>query len=353
MSEQKETKIALVEEFLTFQDTTDVPKMLRLKKKIQKFLRSSYDDNTQLLDAIRVLDLWIDDHEYNDYEHSNRIASPVAERLAYKKNWDFFDTNIAMYVVAYRQDYKATHEFAQKILAAVEDYKSDKRYDGIKIVVCMNVLHRLLKAKYFELSFPENANELAETTALFTEYADLALELCADHEWLLWYKTTTLLRKALFEQNYEEVDANLAILKEKSNSAQYRIIAEEVNGYSTFAGANLTKTQLNLQVGANIRQIRKSRYLSLETLGAGVGISYASLQAIEQGNISLTVYNLHKLSQFFDMPADEILYGKSNTNSKPEPSHEIKELLAYAEELSKAEVIVLSNVAKQMAKDND
>jgi len=350
MSEQKDTKILLLEEFFAFQDTMDAAKILRLKKKIQKFLRSTYDNNTQLLDAVRILDLWVDNLEYNDFEYSYRIASPIAERLACMKTLDLCDIMLSIQVVGYRKDYNEVHEFAQKILAALEDYKSDKRYRGIKIVTYMNVLLRLLRVKYFELDSSENTAELAELTALFMKYVHLVLELCGDQESLWLYKTMALLRKAIFEKDYEEIDAKLVFIREKGNAALCRVIIEEVNGFSSFAGGNITKTQLNLQVGANIRKIRRARYMSLETLGEGVGISYASLQAIEQGNISLTVFNLHKLAQFFEMSTDEILYGKNDAKDKDEVSGEIKELLAYTQRLSKTEIDVLNNVAKQMSK---
>jgi len=351
MSNQKSMHISLLEEFISFQDTTDKVKTLKLRRKVQKFVKSSDADNTQLIDVIRVLDLWVEEHEYNDFIHSFRIASPVAERISNLSNLDFFDIAISAHVVGYCKDYKATHVFAQKILSEVEKYQSHDRYQGVKLVLGLNVLHRLLRVKYFELINTHAVIEQDELNAIFTKYVNQVLELCGQHDELWEYKTVAKIRKALYEKNYKEVDEGLTLISEKGSYIMFKIIAEEINGYNAFAGAEKTKMQLNLQVGKNIRKIRKSKYLRIEDCAKALNMTPSVLQSIEQGKRSAHVFNLFKLSETYKLSLDEIVKGQTKPARKDEELPEdIKKLVNACKLLEKTDIDTLSTLANQLAK---
>jgi len=352
MSDHKAAEIALLDEFIVFQDTSDKLQILRLKRKIQKFIKSTDTDNTQLQDIIRILDLWIEDNEYNDFEQSFRIAAPIAQRLAYTEKLDFYDISMFVHVVGYGKDYKATHDFAQKLLTALKEYKDCKSHLGVKLVICLNVLFRLTRAMYFELNGSSTSAEIDELTEIFEKYVNLAVELCGDHKELWAHKTMALLRKAIFEKDYTAIDAYLTLVSKKGSLAMYKIVSEEINGYNVFAGNNITKMQLNLQVGKNIRKIRKSRYLTVEDLAKMMGITYASLQAIEQGKITATIYNLNKIAGIFELTIDEVVRGKVKPIKKDEElPAELQGLMNIAKKLTKSEILALNKVARQFAQN--
>lgn len=353
MSPPVVTKTTLLEEFLAFQDTTDNVKVLRFRRKVQKHIKSSKEDDEQLHDVVRVLDLWLEEIEYNEFIHSFRIALPVAERLSSLENPDFYDIVIAAYVVGYEKDYGATYIFAQKVLSEVEKYQSHPQYISIKLGSCMNVLLRLLRARYFELNPSQVDENIQELSAMFNEFSDIVMAICAEYPEHWECKTVAHIRKALFEKNYLEVDAGLTAISEKGSYLMYKSIAKEVNGFNASVGIDKTKMMLNLQVGKNIRKIRKSKFLRIEDCAKELSMTPSVLQSIEQGKRSAHIHNLYKLSETFGLSLEEIVKGKSvpketvNAETLPE---DIQNLVDICKLLEAPDIETLETLAAQLAK---
>ena len=355
VSNLKVGRISLLEEFVAFRDSTDKLKVLKLRRKIQKFLKTSETGNTQLLDVLRVLDLWVEEIDYNDFSHSFRIALPVVERLSRLGELDFYDIVIAAHVCGYGRDYIASYEFAKKIFEDVEKHKSHKRYLDVKLATGMNATLRLLRARYFELDHTESVDDLGELTIMFMEYVGKIMTLCKDHKELWEYKTVAQIRKALFERNYSEVDMGLALISEKGSYIVYKVLAEEINGFSAFAGVGKTKMLLNLQIGKNIRKIRKSAYLRIEDFASMLNIAPSALQSIEQGKRSTHIHNLYKLSETLDFSLDEIVKGKIvpvDKNKDYGLSEEMQALVNVCKSLKKSDIVTLNALAKQLSAKN-
>jgi len=349
MSELINERVALLDEFINFQDTNNIAKIQKLKKKIQKFLKLSQISDIQLLDAVKVLNVWVEDHEYNDFDQCHRIALPVVDRLAKLDYWDYYDVWLANYVVSFGIDYKATHEFAKKTLTALEEYKNNKRYDGQKLNICLSVLLRLLRAKYFETNYTNPDVDLSELAALFYDYFNQCIELCEKHEKYKLYKILASIRKGLFEQDYPAVEQGLRNIK-KSAPDFYKITTEEVNGYGAFAGSSMTKMQLNIQIGNNIRKLRRSNYMSIGDLSEKAGVTYTTLQAIEKGRLSIAAFNLKRLADAFKVPIDELVNGNGgHATEMDEPPSELVELIRTVKTLPTSTVELLHNMAKEFA----
>jgi len=57
----------------------------------------------------------------------------------------------------------------------------------------------------------------------------------------------------------------------------------------------MTNSELCIQIGVKIREIRKSKGISLESLALEAGIAYAQLSRIEHGKINTSVHQLYKI----------------------------------------------------------
>ena len=346
-------KTDLIEAFTMFQDTSDTVKMLRFRRKIYKLLKVSNEDNAQLLDMAKVIDLWMEEVEYNEFIYSFRIALPVAERLAGKESLDFCDIIIGVSVVGYEKDFKATYSFGKKILSLLEAYKLHPRYTELKLNTGMHVLLRLLRAKYFELNpaqFDENIHEL---TTMFNEFMDRVLKICGDDKAYQDYKVVAHIRKALFDKNYLAVDDGLSLISENGNFLMYKAIVKEVNDFNAAAGIDKTKTMLNLQIGTNIREIRKSNFLRIDDCAKMLSMTPSVLQSIEQGKRSAHIYYLYKLSETFGIPLDNIVKCKSinaSNYTKETLPAEIQKLVDLCMTLEVSDIEALETLAMQLAK---
>lgn len=350
MGDVKVAKASILNEFISLQDVTDKVKILRLRRQIQKFIKTSEADNTQLFDMINVLDLWIEENEYHDFLHLFRIASPVAGRYLQHEKFDFYDILISAHVVGYAIDYATVHAFADKILAAIEKYKANENYNQIKLTICMNVLRRLLRVRYFELAEGQHEKEIEELSAIFTEYVDKVAHLCKHDDELWEYETVAIIRKALFDKNYEDVDEGLLRITREGRYAIHKALSDEVNRYNAFAGMAKTKLQLNIQVGKNIRKLRKSKFLKIEECAKLLNMTPSVLQSIEQGKRSAHIYILYKLSQTFDVSLDELLNGNTQPETNVEPLPEgVLSLVDACKLLTKSDINTLIALAKQLA----
>lgn len=64
----------------------------------------------------------------------------------------------------------------------------------------------------------------------------------------------------------------------------------------------LTKTELAAQVGKRIRELRRQKNISMESLAYAAGIEYAQLSRIELGKINTSVYQLYLLAEILERP---------------------------------------------------
>ena len=67
------------------------------------------------------------------------------------------------------------------------------------------------------------------------------------------------------------------------------------------------KDEVDSKIGKNIRQVRKSRYLSRDELAAALGITNSHFGLIERGERGVTAVNLIKLLEFLDIPFDRLI----------------------------------------------
>ncbi|MFC5745591.1 TetR family transcriptional regulator [Actinomadura rugatobispora] len=76
-----------------------------------------------------------------------------------------------------------------------------------------------------------------------------------------------------------------------------------------------------LPVGAAVRRAREAQGLSLRALASRVGVSPATMSAIEHGRTPLTVTRLQRIAELLDVPAATLLRGETpaSTRAADEP----------------------------------
>lgn len=68
-------------------------------------------------------------------------------------------------------------------------------------------------------------------------------------------------------------------------------------------------------IGANIRKLRKSRGLTIEDLACVLDIAPGFLGLVERGTRGVSLANLHRICQFFDVTLDQIV--REQVEAKP------------------------------------
>lgn len=71
----------------------------------------------------------------------------------------------------------------------------------------------------------------------------------------------------------------------------------------------LKKDEVSRLIGRRIREIRKSKGMTIEGLANDAGIEYTQLSRIELGKINTSIYHIYILSSTLSTPIPEIFDG--------------------------------------------
>ena len=74
------------------------------------------------------------------------------------------------------------------------------------------------------------------------------------------------------------------------------------------------KKDLNVLIGANIRQARESAGFTQEKFSELIGIGPKSLSAIERGTVGISLAALRRVCSTLSVSSDAILFGRTETN---------------------------------------
>ncbi|MBL4838562.1 MAG: helix-turn-helix transcriptional regulator [Kordiimonadaceae bacterium] len=86
------------------------------------------------------------------------------------------------------------------------------------------------------------------------------------------------------------------------------------------------------QVGHNIRAYRKAQGITQADLGAILGVSFQQIQKYEKGANKVGAGRLHTISQFFNLPIEQLFAGLNEKKELTNPIYE-ESLSAKAQEL--------------------
>jgi len=76
-------------------------------------------------------------------------------------------------------------------------------------------------------------------------------------------------------------------------------------------------TEHEVRIGRAVRSAREARGLSLRRTAAELGVSPASLSAVENGRTPVTVERLHRLAELLGVPAAHLLAGETTPSASP------------------------------------
>jgi len=274
-------------------------KALRVKLKIHT---SMYGDTPQVNEILTLMDMYEDEYYKKDFESSRSIVKSILIRLNSTENWSFFDIRILAQVVAYAKTYKHVHAVAEKALQALAQYQNEKGYMDTKLLIHYHVAHRLLRTRYYNIE-PIDKYEMDALGKLFDDYANQTLAICRKNNFPL-FERIMLIRKGLFEKNYDLIDENLRSLKNNERKAIWMPIQDEVCEFNTHAGNAISAEQFNVMVGRNIRRIRQFRGIRTDDFAKMVGVTVPYINLIERGERGTLTHKMYKIANILNVKCD-------------------------------------------------
>ncbi|MCL1925199.1 MAG: helix-turn-helix domain-containing protein [Defluviitaleaceae bacterium] len=288
-----------------------------LENKIKKYFRDTGGTTPQLLDVLRILDIFEKNYSQADFRDLCFISKPIIQRLNYThiENWHDYDINIAELVLSYTNTFEEADKFSSKILRAIKQHRSKERANKSKFNIYSNISSRLLYASFFELNEVKKAERYEKLKTLFKYNTSEALKICeSEGEQARKYELIIFIRIALWDKDTDEVMKSLALLKEVGDKQRYRIMREEVAKYSDHPDFYLNEAQSTIFIGDNIRRTREQQNIAVVDVTEPLNITDSHLNAVERGENNLSIYKLMEVAKILNTTIDVLCYGK---NRKP------------------------------------
>ena len=232
------TKEEVLDKLLSIKGNHERDEVISALKESGNYYSEELQEDPQFQDVMRILDVWNNEASFRgdvyDTSGLNRImAAPIFERLADKEVWDFIDVRIMARVADYAKTYREVISFAQKTLLRLEDFSDNKLYGGIQLALHMNMLVRLIRAKFSEIKGAEEFNGLTET---FMHHYNSALEICnRDTEKFVIPLSMLAIRYGVFVMDNEKIGEGLDKLDYTENLHLQKLLKDELKEYEHLA----------------------------------------------------------------------------------------------------------------------
>ena len=334
-------KYKLLNDFFDLGGNHRLEESKMLETNLLDYIENNGEDS-QIRDALRVLQLYRVEAIYNDHETCCCIAAPILERMASTCNWDVYDILLFTTVVGYAETYIQAYILAEDVLKRLEEYSNEKWYAGAKLTVHMNIMLRLLRTKHFD---SENLVSLNELKKMFLQHTTAAFALFKSRKFLIFEAVATI-RKGLFYKDDDLTMEGFKLLGDNGEFNAYKVMQHEVRQFEFLAELTITRKQYDAIIGGTVRQLRLDRNMTTEELAELLDVSPWSIGQFERGERGMSGLTIRKLADIFGVSTDALYYGPMATSLESNHhENQLQMLLAYARELAEDEMdYLLSNV---------
>ena len=337
-------KYQLLEEFFDIGGNHEPDKAKAVEVKLHEYINNNGDD-PQISDALRILQMFEVERDYNDFEKSCQVTAPVLERLVNADKWDIYDITMFSKVVGYAETYEKACALAEEALEKIEEYSSEKRYIDIKLTIHMHIMTRLLRTKYFDL---ENIDASEKLKNLFSKHTNAALPMCKGRK-LITHKAAIMIRKGMFYRDDNLINEGFKLLVDNGEIEVYKMLQHDARQYGCYIDITISKKQFDSILGSNIRELRVARKMTTEDLAELLNVTPGSIGQLERGDRGTSGLTIRKLADIFGVSVDVLYYGTKVISLESNyQENQLQILAAYAKNLTEDEMDCLIGVAKNL-----
>jgi len=320
----------------------------RLEAKLLDYIDNIGED-PQVRDALHILRMLRVESKHNDFATSCQLVESLFIRLPNIEEWDIYDILLSVIVVGHAKTYYQSYVFAEDILKRLERYSEERWYVDTKLTLHVNIMARLVRARYFDLEDPDALGELED---MFLKHADEGLALCKGRKHLV-HKALFSVRKGLFYGDDDLTKEGFRLLSDNGELEMYRMLQHDARQFEYFTELTTTRKQYDIIIGNNIRKLRIDRNMTTEKLAELLDISSWSLGQFERGERGTSGLFIRKLADIFGVSTDVLYYG-SQAISFVSNHHEkqLQMLIAYARKLTEDETDYLLTNVKSLLRLN-
>jgi len=225
----------ILERLFAIEGNHDTTSLLECRDELIGFLGEeeqifTSDDDENIITAkngIRFIDANIAYAATTNPIEANKCLTPFFERLANTEKWNFYDIKFLIGALTFTENIKQTELLARKSIEAMKAFKADPRYNFLSGCIAVNMLSRLLYAKYFdepmELDFEleDEFNQWFRRLRLLLERTD---------ELKIHYEIAEI-REALFKKIMKTLITRVQKFQDAHDEQMAQVVMSEVDLY--------------------------------------------------------------------------------------------------------------------------
>ena len=103
------------------------------------------------------------------------------------------------------------------------------------------------------------------------------------------------------------------------------------------------------EIAKNIKELRNKSGLSLRALAEAIGVSHNTLATYEKNNVMPTIMNAAKISDYFKVPMEYLLYGRKILTDFND--QDLLKLFKEIDEYEASDRKIAKNILKKLVKN--
>lgn len=337
MENLNDEEYELFKRFNNLEGNLKILEIKALEKDINRYLKFAKKYSRLLVDILAILKVFELENEFSNFEYYDKItktygiADPVVKRLTYieKEDLDPVDLVILQRILMFVRDFEEAQKLCRKALVALERYMSESpNYKKFKFFYHYNMIHRALRADFFELDKIKGEDPQKVVKTVFKHHLNEAMKICDDKNSgvLEVYEYILNVRSAIMDKDSESAIENLNALKEfKEHKKLYDMARIDLAEYSFHPDFELTEAHHNIAVGVRMRKLRERLGVTLSDVADKIGYSSeGNLSMIERGELGMTNFRLVKVAKIFGVTLEELCCGLTTRPREPLTKEEFK-----------------------------
>lgn len=310
-----ESREALINEFFTYNNASDIKDVEGRIKRLRAYLASNELDKE--VDYILIVMLVSkEDYKSKDFNLCKKMALPVFDLLkeADTRTLSFVEITILAKLIAFAPTFELAKECIEKILELLEaEYKTEKRRNAVKAMVSYSAVSRLVKAKYPAPNSLKTEADRNEIDALFKHHLKICKTVFEENN-LPRYNAFVQMWEGIFHMDAKLLDKGLIWLKENTRKTWYHVAVNVLFEYYPHLGESITKNQIDTLVGYRIDKLLESKNMSREEAAEALELSLSGLNQILTARRGAKSVYLYKLSELCDVNVSYFFYGEEKKN---------------------------------------
>ena len=236
---------------------------------------------------------------------------PMFEDLLVCPNITYLEMTFLSRLIEVSPTYDMMLQCEKLVLDQVETkYRDHKKYVSIKFSLSVNILARLIKAKYPSLNAMATEGDRNKIDALFTHHLAFAREVAERNNLDDWLALLNM-REGIFYLKPKLVDKGITWLRDKGLDGLFPTALDELIKYYPYFEDDLTSTMLNLMTGYWVRKAMEAKKITVESVAHCIGLGEATTHKNLNG-LGFKQVHLHKLAKMFDVDANVLTYGPAH-----------------------------------------